>query len=144
MVTLTRHVTERDIKLFAKASQDFNPVQCCACSDEDHGYFITTIDTTERVNSAGHEGIRMLCKEHAPRPIGVKPGEIQPGMAVKRLFVSPLDKREHMWVNVTEVNQNEVIGVLDSTPVLFPREELARGDTVTVAYAEIEDVRDHR
>jgi len=26
MVTLTRHVTERDIKLFAKASQDFNPV----------------------------------------------------------------------------------------------------------------------
>ncbi len=26
MVTLTRHVTERDIKLFAKASQDPNPV----------------------------------------------------------------------------------------------------------------------
>ena len=46
---------------------------------------------------------------------------------------------EHMWIKVTKVEENEVIGTLDNKPVIVisPR----YGDSVAVPFSEIKDIQ---
>ncbi len=57
--------------------------------------------------------------------------------AVKAPLTSPSGKVEHMWLQVTELSETTVSGILDNVPQGdFP---MKHGDPVTVPLADVED-----
>ncbi|MDI1290570.1 MAG: DUF2314 domain-containing protein [bacterium] len=57
--------------------------------------------------------------------------------AIKAPFPTKSGSSEHMWVQVTEIQADKVVGVLDNDP--YQDCGVRRGDTVTVALADVED-----
>jgi len=88
-----------------------------------------------------------VCSEHAPKPGKYAGQEAKQfvGKIVKMGFKAfhPYTGRqtiEHMWVKVTRVDQNSLVGKLDNEPILVTEPYVQLGDIITLTVDQIEDV----
>jgi len=94
------------------------------------------------------EQLVLMCKECGDeqreyfqeilKKIGLKPNELI-GKHIKKEFRGGERQREHMWVKITDMTEEEdLVGVLANNPCVV--KNLQYGDLVTVKMNEIEDI----
>jgi len=91
-------------------------------------------------NDKESKNILYLCKECSkevyPRKGKFTIEEIKKAQFIKKLF----NDKEHMWIKIAKIEDNEVIGTLANDPQTSNCFHLKFGDKVSARLEEIEDI----